>query len=399
MDPISTPTNIPAVVPQARRPNQATRESPALRGEDRAANLAVSIDGLNHTYGTGEFKKQVLFDNQLDLARGEIVIMTGPSGSGKTTLLTLIGALRTVQEGSVRVMGREMHGLTSGQLNEVRRDIGFIFQAHNLFTSLTAQQNVRMALELRESDRTEMNRKADEMLTAVGLGHRIHYKPQQLSGGQRQRVAIARALVHRPKLILADEPTAALDKQSGRDVVNLLKKFAKEEKTTILIVTHDNRILDVADRIVNMVDGRIISDVVISESQAICEFLRRVPLFSGLLPHTLTQVADKMELSEYKAGDVVFRQGDPGDNFYLIRSGEAEVLVRAGGDDRVAATLDEGSFFGEKALMTGEPRNATIRAKTPLVLCGLDKNEFHETMEASATFKEELRKVLFERQM
>jgi len=381
------------------RRSQATRESPALRGEDRAANLAVSIDGLNHTYGTGELKKQVLFENQLDLARGEIVIMTGPSGSGKTTLLTLIGALRTVQEGSIRVIGREMHGLTSSQLNDVRRDIGFIFQAHNLFTSLTAQQNVRMALELRETNRAEMNRKCDEMLAAVGLGHRIHYKPQQLSGGQRQRVAIARALVHVPKLILADEPTAALDKQSGRDVVNLLKKYAKEHKTTILIVTHDNRILDVADRIVNMVDGRIISDVVISESQAICEFLRRVPLFSGLLPHTLTQVADKMELTDYKPGDIVFRQGDPGDNFYLIRSGEAEVVVRDDKGENVAATLDEGSFFGEKALMTGEPRNATIRAKTSLTLCGLDKNEFHQTMEASATFKEELRKVLFERQM
>jgi len=399
MDHGAHPTNTPAVVPQHARRSQATRESPALRGEDRAANLAVSIDGLNHTYGTGELKKQVLFENQLDLARGEIVIMTGPSGSGKTTLLTLIGALRTVQEGSIRVMGREMHGLTSNQLNEVRRDIGFIFQAHNLFTSLTAQQNVRMALELKDNDRARMNKQSEEMLTAVGLGHRIHYKPQQLSGGQRQRVAIARALVHKPKLILADEPTAALDKQSGRDVVNLLKKYAKEEKTTILIVTHDNRILDVADRIVNMVDGRIISDVVISESQAICEFLRRVPLFSGLLPHTLTQVADKMELSEYKAGEIVFRQGDPGDNFYLIRSGEAEVIARADNDERVVATLDEGSFFGEKALMTGEPRNATIRAKTPLTLCGLDKDEFHETMEASATFKEELRKVLFERQI
>ncbi|MCE9605314.1 MAG: ATP-binding cassette domain-containing protein [Planctomycetia bacterium] len=393
-------TGAPSTSPTpSRRSHQATRENPALRGEGYAANLAVSIDGLNHTYGTDELKKQVLFDNHLDLARGEIVIMTGPSGSGKTTLLTLIGALRTVQEGSIRVMGREMRGLTSGQLNEVRRDIGFIFQAHNLFTSLTAQQNVRMALELKDDDTARMNRQAEEMLTAVGLGHRVHYKPQQLSGGQRQRVAIARALVHQPKLILADEPTAALDKESGRDVVNLLKKYAKEQLTTILIVTHDNRILDVADRIVNMVDGRIISDVVISESQAICEFLRRVPLFSGLLPHTLTQVADKMELSEYQPGQIVFRQGDPGENFYLIRSGEAEVVIRDDTEENVAATLDEGRFFGEKALMTGEPRNATIRAKTPLVLCALDKDEFREVMESSATFKEELRKVLFERQM
>jgi putative ABC transport system ATP-binding protein len=376
----------------------ATREHPSLRG-GKLEQAAVSIRELNHVYGEGETAKQVLFENRLDLSRGEIVIMTGPSGSGKTTLLTLIGALRTVQQGSIKVMGRELAGLDSTQLVNVRQDIGFIFQAHNLFTSLSARQNVRMSLELKQSDTKAMDRAADEMLTAVGLGHRIHYKPQQLSGGQRQRVAIARALVGRPKLILADEPTAALDKQSGRDVVNLLRKFAQEELTTILIVTHDNRILDVADRIVNMVDGRIISDVVISEAQAICEFLRRVPLFSALLPNVLTAVADQMELEEFKPGELVIRQGDPGDKFYLIRSGEAEVLVRdAGGADAVVATLDEGKFFGEKALMTGEPRSATVRAKTQMELCSLDKNEFQSIMESSASFKESLRKTLFERQ-
>jgi putative ABC transport system ATP-binding protein len=237
------------------------------------------------------------------------------------------------------------------------------------------------------------------MLTAVGLGHRIHYKPQQLSGGQRQRVAIARALVGRPKLILADEPTAALDKQSGRDVVNLFRRFAEQELTTILIVTHDNRILDVADRIVNMVDGRIISDVVISEAQAICDFLRRVPLFSGLLPDVLTAVADQMELEEFKPGEMVIRQGDVGEKFYLIRSGEADVLIRnSAGEEPVVATLDEGKFFGEAALMTGEPRKASVRAKTQLELCSLDKSEFQGILEASATFKESLRKTIFERQ-
>jgi putative ABC transport system ATP-binding protein len=376
----------------------ATREHPSLRGGKFEQNTAVSIRGLNHVYGEGETAKQVLFDNRLDLARGEIVIMTGPSGSGKTTLLTLIGALRTVQQGSIRVMGRELFGLDASQLVEIRRDIGFIFQAHNLFTSLTARQNVRMSLELKQTDSAAIDRAAEEILTAVGLNHRMHYKPQQLSGGQRQRVAIARALVGRPKLILADEPTAALDKQSGRDVVNLLRKFAQEELTTILIVTHDNRILDVADRIVNMVDGRIISDVVISEAQAICEFLRRVPLFSALMPDVLSAVADQMELEEFKPGDVVIRQGDPGDKFYLIRSGEADVFVRQGEQDSHVATLDEGKFFGEKALMTGEPRMASVRAKTQLELCSLDKNEFEGVLNSSASFKESLRKTLFERQ-
>jgi putative ABC transport system ATP-binding protein len=383
---------------QRRASSLATREHPALRGVNFEANLAVSIRQLNHSFGTGELTKQVLFNNELDLARGEIVIMTGPSGSGKTTLLTLIGALRTVQQGSIRILGRELWGLNRTQLEDVRRDIGFIFQAHNLFSSLTAVQNVRMALELKHTDRAEMNRRATEMLTAVGLGHRLSYKPGRLSGGQRQRVAIARALVHEPRIILADEPTAALDKESGRDVVNLLKKRAKERGTTILIVTHDNRILDVADRIVNMVDGRIISDVVISESSAICEFLRRVPLFRSLMPNTLTALADKMELVEFPPGEVVIRQGDPGDKFYLIRRGEAEVIVKRDAKDEPVATLDEGRFFGEQALLTGEPRNATVRAKTELELCSLDKAEFETVLQASATFKEELRKTLFERQ-
>ncbi|MBL9084110.1 MAG: ATP-binding cassette domain-containing protein [Planctomycetales bacterium] len=381
-----------------QRGQLATRESPSLRGDKFAENCAICISGLCHTFGEGELRKQVLFDNDLQLARGEIVIMTGPSGSGKTTLLTLIGALRTVQQGGIEVRGKQLWGLSSSQLVDVRRNIGFIFQAHNLFTSLTALQNVRMALELKENNRAEMDRRAEEMLKAVGLGHRIHYKPQQLSGGQRQRVAIARALVHNPQVILADEPTAALDKQSGRDVVNLLKRFAKEQGATILIVTHDNRILDVADRIVNMVDGRIISDVVVSESQAICDFLRRVPLFNGLLPDTLTKVADQMELRECKPGETVFRQGDPGDNFYLIRSGEAEVVFEDGGTGKVVATLDEGKFFGEMALETGEPRKATVRAKTDLTLCALDKEEYLAVKQSSATFHEEISKVLFERQ-
>jgi putative ABC transport system ATP-binding protein len=377
----------------------ATREHPALRGDDFQTNVAVSIRGLNHTYGEGELRKQVLFDNDLDLSRGEIVIMTGPSGSGKTTLLTLIGALRQIQQGSIIINGSELFGLSAGQLVDVRRSIGFIFQAHNLFNSLTALQNVRMALELGTLKSDEMNRRSTEMLRAVGLEHRLHYKPGQLSGGQRQRVAIARALVNEPRIILADEPTAALDKQSGRDVVNLLRTFAKEKHTTILIVTHDNRILDVADRIVNMVDGRIISDVVVSESAAICEFLRRVPLFSGLMPNTLTEVADQMTLQHFARGDIVLRQGDPGDKFYLIRRGEAEVLARRDGTDQPIAVLDEGRFFGEQALITGEPRNATVRAKTELELCSLNKDEFHNVMNASATFQEELRKVLFERQV
>jgi len=221
--------------------------------------ISVQVRALNYYFGRGELRKQVLYDINLDLSSGHIVIMTGPSGSGKTTLLTLIGALRSAHGGSLKVMGRELVGLGNRQLVEVRRNIGFIFQSHNLFESLTACQNVEMAVELTGQFQNK-RQQATTILEKVGLGDRVDYKPQALSGGQKQRVAIARALVNQPRLILADEPTAALDKKSGRDVVTLLQQLAQEENCTILMVTHDNRILDVADRIINLVDGRLESD-------------------------------------------------------------------------------------------------------------------------------------------
>ncbi len=224
---------------------------------------AVRVRRLNHWFGDAGERRQVLYDNNLEVMPGEIVIMTGPSGSGKTTLLTLLGGLRTVQEGTVEVLGRTLNGLTRRELVGVRRDIGFIFQAHNLFRSLTALQNVQMALELKHKDKREIRRRAVEVLTEVRLRERLHYKPAELSGGQKQRVAIARALANDPRLILADEPTAALDEENGREAVNLLKKLARERGCTSLIVTHDNRILDVADRIVSMVNGRIRSNVLV----------------------------------------------------------------------------------------------------------------------------------------
>ncbi|WNZ23305.1 ATP-binding cassette domain-containing protein [Leptolyngbya sp. NK1-12] len=220
---------------------------------------AVQIRGLNYYFGQGDLRKQVLFDIDLDLLKGQIVIMTGPSGSGKTTLLTLIGALRTVREGSLKVLGQEIVGLSKAELVNVRRNIGFIFQAHNLFDSLTAAQNVEMAVELLD-EWGDKRQKAIAILSQLGLADRVDYKPSALSGGQKQRVAIARALVNQPALILADEPTAALDKKSGREVVTLMQQLAKQEGRTILMVTHDNRILDVADRIITLVDGRLETD-------------------------------------------------------------------------------------------------------------------------------------------
>lgn len=221
-------------------------------------SAVIDIKNLNQYFGQGQLRKQVLFDITLQIKSGEIVILTGPSGSGKTTLLTLIGGLRSAQEGSLQVLGREMCGASKDDLVRARRSIGYIFQAHNLHKSLTALQNVRMGLELHEKYSVgDMHRKSAEMLELVGLEHRINYYPDDLSGGQKQRVAIARALVSHPKIVLADEPTAALDSKSGRDVVNLMQKLAKEQGCTILMVTHDNRILDVADRIIHMEDGKL----------------------------------------------------------------------------------------------------------------------------------------------
>jgi len=365
---------------------------------DSAERFAVRVRHLNHYFGEGELKKQVLFDNNLEVSRGEIVIMTGPSGSGKTTLLTLIGTLRTVQEGSLCVLGRELHGASPGEMIALRRELGFIFQAHNLFESLTALQNVKMALELFAVDEAANAARGSEMLTRLGLGHRIHYKPGSLSGGQKQRVAIARGLAHRPKLILADEPTAALDEKSGREVVTLFQELVQTENCTIIMVTHDNRILDVADRIVNLVDGHIRSNVLVKESAMICEFLQACPVFSRLTPRTLSETADRMTLERFAAGAVVTRQGDPGDKFYVIRSGCVDILIDSGAGPKWVASLGKGDFFGEAALLTGAPRNATVTAKEALEVYSLGKEDFQAVLRASASFEEELRKALFSRQ-
>jgi len=227
--------------------------------EETLENVMVAIRNLSHFYGEGALKKQILFDINLTLNKGEVVILKGPSGSGKTTLLTLMGALRSAQSGSLQVFGKEMMGAKKRELVKIRRFIGYIFQAHNLLECLTARQNVQMSIELHpEYSTSEAKERAIAMLNAVGLGDHLDYYPHNLSGGQKQRVAIARALVSHPKMILADEPTASLDSKSGHDVVDIMQRLAKEQGSTILIVTHDNRILDVADRIIELEDGYLI---------------------------------------------------------------------------------------------------------------------------------------------
>jgi putative ABC transport system ATP-binding protein len=227
----------------------------------------IAIQNLDFYFGQGKLRKQILFDVNLQITPGEIVIMTGPSGSGKTTLLTLIGCLRSIQSGSLKI---QLRGASTLDMVDLRCNIGYIFQAHNLLHSLTAKQNVQMSLELHSHiSSQEVQDKAEAILTEVGLGEHVHYYPDSLSGGQKQRVAIARALAIHPKLILADEPTAALDKQSGRDVVELMQRLAKEQGSTILLVTHDNRILDIADRIVHMEDGKLSTSPTFTQTKSL----------------------------------------------------------------------------------------------------------------------------------
>jgi putative ABC transport system ATP-binding protein len=230
----------------------------------------IIVEGLDHAYGTGALRKQILFGISAEIPAGQIVIVTGPSGSGKTTFLTLVGALRSAQTGSVKVLGEELCNAKPGTLEKVRRQIGFIFQQHNLLQALTALQNVELGLRVsRRLNRAALRKRAAEMLEAVGLAEHQEKRPEQLSGGQRQRVAIARALAAEPAMLLADEPTASLDKQSGREVVDLMQTLARQNGTTILLVTHDNRILDVADRIMHLEDGKIstFTDAVIANTQ------------------------------------------------------------------------------------------------------------------------------------
>ncbi len=224
-------------------------------------NAPIVIKGLNHWFGRGEARKQALFDVDLTIERGKLVILMGASGSGKTTLLTLAGCLRDVQDGSAKLLGDELNGASEDLLVACRRRLGFIFQAHNLHESLTAMQNVRMGLEVHGPQaRKDWQTPASHLLSLLGLGDRLDYLPGNLSGGQKQRVAVARALVGNPDMVFADEPTAALDKESGHQVVSLLKRLGTERNTTTLMVTHDNKVLELADRIITMEDGRIVRD-------------------------------------------------------------------------------------------------------------------------------------------
>ncbi len=218
----------------------------------------IFVRGLYHSYAEGDGYKEVLHGIDLDLNEGEIVIIMGPSGSGKSTLLKLIGAQLTLQKGIIRVGGERLDGASPKRLMKIRRNMGFIFQSHHLLNSIKVVQNVQLPLAFDKSATARSSKeRALEALKTVGICDQAEKYPSHLSGGQRQRVAIARALIRAPKIVLADEPTASLDQRSGREIVEIIRRMAKDLGVTVVLVTHDNRILDIADRIVSLVDGKL----------------------------------------------------------------------------------------------------------------------------------------------
>jgi putative ABC transport system ATP-binding protein len=230
------------------------------------AQAVVSLRDVDHFLGHGDLRKQILFNVTADIYPGELVMVMGPSGSGKTTMLNLVGALRTVVHGNLRVLGQELRGASGSIAANVRRRIGFIFQHHHLMESLTAKQNVQMGIT--GTSGSETRRRASKILADVGLADKEHSHPSKLSGGQRQRVAVARALVREPELLLADEPTSALDRQSGHEIMELLRTLARRQGCAVVVVTHDNRILDMADRLMYLEDGRLTSFAAVTSPHA-----------------------------------------------------------------------------------------------------------------------------------
>ncbi len=367
--------------------------SPSMRAVSRPTckEHAVEAESVSYWYGEGETRTQVLFDNSIEIGCGEVVIMTGPSGSGKTTLLTLIGALRRVQQGRLSVMNRDLSALDEQGAVALRKEIGFIFQSHNLFSSLTALENVRMATALRPSSVREMNERSAQILGQLGLGDRLNHLPAQLSGGQRQRVAIARALVNRPALVLADEPTAALDAESGQTVLGLLRKLADGmERTTVLIVTHDQRVIDHADRVVNMMGGRIINNSLTRMTVRIARALCQSEVLKGLSEATLTRIAGVMTVETRHKGETIVEEGQPGDRYYLIGSGVAEAFKGAAYQEE----LYFGEGFGTISSFFRRPIQQTVRAKTDLELYVISQADFERILATDKSFENRVRSLL-----
>lgn len=232
-----------------------------MRGVAEMKNAAgeLTVTGVNHSYGTGKIKVPVLFDINLHISKGEFVALCGSSGSGKSTLLNLLAGLTKPDEGSVMVSGEEISRYSENELCLFRRkSMGFIFQSYNLLPNLTALENVELPLIFAGESVRKRRARAQEILEHVGLTGRLDHKPNELSGGQQQRVSIARALVNQPSIILADEPTGNLDSKTEQEILTLMRQMNKENKTTFIIVTHEQEVAEQSDRVIYLQDGRVV---------------------------------------------------------------------------------------------------------------------------------------------
>ena len=230
----------------------------------------LHVDGVTKRFGSGDTEVVAVRDVSLNVEPGEVVLIMGPSGSGKTTLLLMLGALLRPSEGTISIDGLELSALSESKLPDVRlRHFGFIFQDFNLLSALNVRDNVSIAAELTGVGRKAARERAASLLTELGLGQRLRFSPEKLSGGEKQRVAIARALVNDPALILADEPTANLDSAHGHETMRLLREIAKERGRSVIIVSHDQRIRDIADRVLWLEDGRF-KDAVLMATDPVC---------------------------------------------------------------------------------------------------------------------------------
>ena len=348
------------------------------------ADVVIRAAGVNYAYGVGETRTQVLFDNNLEISRGEVVIMTGPSGSGKSTLLTLIGALRLMQEGCLEVLDEDLSQRRRGRPRRAA-------QEHRLH--LPAAQPVQLADRHREradGDRAragsvqEMNERCIEILGQLGLGDRIHHLPAALSGGQKQRVAIARALVNRPALVLADEPTASLDAESGKTVLELLRSMADgPTKTTVLLVTHDQRVIDHADRIVSMVGGRIVTNSLTRIAVRICRALAQLDTLKGLSDATLSRIAELMTVETRSARRDDCPRGRRGRPLLRRRQRRGGQLQGRNFDEELCF----GEGFGIISSYFKQPVPATVTARTEMELYVLSRDDFLKALASDTGFE------------
>jgi putative ABC transport system ATP-binding protein len=306
----------------------------------------LSIQDLVVEYSSGGYAVRPINGLSLDVAAGSLVILLGPSGCGKTTLLSCLGGILRPKSGTIKFDDVDITALEGREMTKYRRNtVGIVFQAFNLVSSLNALENVMVPLRAAGMSRTSTRRRAEELLTRVGLADRLKHRPGDLSGGQQQRVAVARAIALEPPLILADEPTAHLDFIQVEEVLRLIRSLAKGERV-VVVATHDSRILPMADRVVEMVPE-------------------------------LASTHEGPETVHLKAGEVLFEQSTMGDLIYVVSEGELDIVRElADGGEEVVKVATPGDYFGEIGVLFHLPRSATVRARTDATVVGYTVQEF-----------------------